>query len=70
MARQGEAFQYLAEGLSNKEIAIKMNLAEGTIKVHVAAASQMLQVNSRLAAARKAQQLGLITLAGEGRDGV
>lgn len=68
--RQMEALQYLAEGLSNKEIALKMNLAEGTIKVHVAAAYQALQVGSRLDAVRKAQLLGLITLAHEGRNGV
>jgi ATP/maltotriose-dependent transcriptional regulator MalT len=47
-----------------------MNLAEGTIKVHVAAAYQVLQVSSRMDAVRKAQKLGLITLAREGRDGV
>jgi len=68
--RQMETLQYLAEGLSNKEIATKMNLAEGTIKVHVAAAYQVLQVNSRLDAVRKAQKLGLITLAREDRNAV
>jgi DNA-binding NarL/FixJ family response regulator len=68
--RQMEALQYLAEGLSNKEIALKMNLAEGTIKVHVAGAYQVLQVSSRLDAVRKAQKLGLITLVSEGRNDV
>lgn len=68
--RQLETLQYLAEGLSNKEIAGKMNLAEGTIKVHVAAAFQILQVNSRMDAVRKAQKLGLISLAREDRDAV
>ena len=67
--RQMEVLQHLAEGSTNKEIAIKMNLAEGTIKIHAAAAYQMLQVNSRLDAVRRAQQLGLITLAREGRNG-
>ena len=67
--RQLEALQYLAEGLSNKEIALKMNLAEGTIKVHVAATYQALQVNSRMDAVRKAQQLGLIAPVREGRNG-
>lgn len=67
--RQMEALQHLAEGLSNKEIAQKMNLAEGTIKVHVAAAYQVLQVSSRLDAVRRAQKLGLITLAREGHNG-
>lgn len=68
--RQLETLQYLAEGLSNKEIALKMHLAEGTIKVHVAAAFQILQVNSRMDAVRKAQKLGLISLAREDRDAV
>ncbi len=68
--RQMQTLQYLAEGLSNKEIALKMELAEGTIKVHVAATYQVLQVSSRLDAVRKAQKLGLITLAREGNSGV
>lgn len=67
--RQLEAMQYLSEGLTNKEIAMRMNLAEGTIKVHVAAAYQVLQVSSRLDAVRKAQKLGLILLANEGSNG-
>ncbi len=67
--RQLEAMQYLSEGLTNKEIAMRMNLAEGTIKVHVAAAYQVLQVGSRLDAVRKAQKLGLILLANEGSNG-
>ena len=46
-----------------------MKLAEGTIKIHAAAAYRMLQVNSRLDAVRRTQQLGLITLAREGRNG-
>jgi DNA-binding NarL/FixJ family response regulator len=68
--RQMETLQCLAEGLSNKEIANKMNLAEGTIKVHIAAAYQVLKVNSRLDAVRKAQKLGLITPARERRDAI
>ena len=68
--RQMEALQYLAEGLSNKEIAIRMNLADGTIKVHIAAAYQLLQVSNRMDAVRKAHKLGVITLAREGQNGV
>lgn len=68
--RQMETLNYLAAGLSNKEIAIKMNLAEGTIKVHVAAAYQVLQVSSRLDAVRKARQMGLLPTAHKDRDGV
>lgn len=68
--RQMETLQYLAAGLSNKEIAQKMNLAEGTIKVHVAAAYQVLQVSSRLDAVRKARLMGLLMPARESLDGV
>jgi len=68
--RQMQTLQYLAEGLSNKEIALKMELAEGTIKVHVAATYQILQVSSRLDAVRKAQKLGLISLARENSNDV
>jgi DNA-binding NarL/FixJ family response regulator len=66
--RQLEALQYLSEGLSNKEIASKMSLAEGTVKVHVAGAFQVLQVNSRLDAVRKAQKLGIVTVVDEDRN--
>lgn len=67
--RQLEVLQYLSDGLSNKEMALKMNLAEGTIKVHVAGVFQVLLVNSRLEAVRKAQNLGMITVSRESRNG-
>jgi DNA-binding NarL/FixJ family response regulator len=58
--RQMQILQYLSAGLSNREISVQMSLAEGTVKVHVAAAYQMLRVNSRSEAVRVAEQLGLI----------
>lgn len=58
--RQMQMLQHLAAGLSNREISTEMGLAEGTVKVHVAAAYQMLRVNSRTDAVRIAQKLGLI----------
>ena len=67
--RQLEVLQYLSDGFSNKEMALKMNLAEGTIKVHVAGVFQVLQVSSRLDAVRKAQNLGLIAVSRESRNG-
>jgi two-component system nitrate/nitrite response regulator NarL len=51
---------HLAEGLSNKQIAKAVNLAEGTVKIHVAAVYQVLRVNSRMEAVRVAEQLGLV----------
>jgi len=51
--------RYLCAGMSNKEIAATMGLAEGTVKIHVAAVYQSLNVNSRLGAVIVAEQLGL-----------
>jgi DNA-binding NarL/FixJ family response regulator len=59
--RQVEVLRCLANGMSNKDIANEMDLAEGTVKIHVAAVYQVLHVNSRLEAVRAAQRLGLLT---------
>jgi DNA-binding NarL/FixJ family response regulator len=59
-SRQLEVLQYLASGLSNKEISLKMNLAEGTVKIHTAAVYQALHVNSRLEAVSTARRLGFL----------
>lgn len=61
--RQMQIIQHLALGRSNREISTELGLAEGTVKVHVAAAYQMLRVNSRAEAVRVATQLGLIGVA-------
>ncbi|MDH2919527.1 MAG: response regulator transcription factor [Sideroxydans sp.] len=59
-ARQMQVLKHIAEGMSNKEIAREIALAEGTVKIHVAALYQTLRVNSRMEAVRVASQLGLI----------
>lgn len=59
-ARQMLVLRYLAAGLSNKQIAHELNLADGTVKIHVAAIYQTLRVNSRMEAVRVAEQLDLI----------
>jgi DNA-binding NarL/FixJ family response regulator len=59
-ARQVEVLQCIADGLSNKEIAERLNLAEGTVKIHVASTYQTLRVNNRMEAVRLAEQLGMI----------
>jgi DNA-binding NarL/FixJ family response regulator len=61
--RQMQILQHLAVGRSNRDIAHELGLAEGTVKVHVAAAYQMLRVNSRSEAVHVASQLGLIGVA-------
>ena len=58
--RQLEVLQHLCAGMSNKEIASTMTLAEGTVKIHVAAVYLALKVNGRLEAVRAAEHLGLI----------
>lgn len=59
-SRQMETLMHLAAGKSNKEISEAMGLAEGTIKVHIAAMYQTLGVNSRVEAVREAERRGLI----------
>ncbi|MDP1633514.1 MAG: response regulator transcription factor, partial [Gallionellaceae bacterium] len=61
-ARQMEVMTYLAVGMSNKDIASEMCLAEGTVKIHIAGVYQVLRVNSRTEAVRVAAQLGLIEI--------
>lgn len=58
--RQMEVLQCIAAGLSNKEIAERLCLAEGTVKIHVAATYQTLRVSNRMEAVRVGEQLGLI----------
>lgn len=58
--RQMEVLMHLAAGLSNKEIAEAIHLAEGTVKIHVAAVYQTLRVGNRMEAVRMAEKLGLV----------
>lgn len=58
--RQMEVLQHLAAGKSNKEIAQTIGLAEGTVKIHVAAIFQALRVNKRIEAVHAAQRMGLL----------
>lgn len=65
--RQMQVLTHLAAGLSNKEIAEAIHLAEGTVKIHVAAVYQTLRVGSRMEAVRVAEKLGLIGSAAHGQ---
>lgn len=50
-AQEHTTLRYLGQGLSNKMIARKMGLAEGTVKVHVKAVLRKLHLRSRVEAA-------------------
>jgi DNA-binding NarL/FixJ family response regulator len=57
--RQREVMELLAQGRANKEIARALNLAEGTVKLHVTAILKALNVNNRTRAVVVAAQLEL-----------
>lgn len=58
--RQTEVLECLAEGFSNKQIAYKLGLSEGTVKIHITLLMRTLEVTNRTAAVRKAAQLGIL----------
>ncbi len=58
--REQEILQLLAQGLSNREIAQRLFLAEGTVKNYVTSILQKLGVRDRTQAALRARELGLL----------
>lgn len=59
-ARQVEVLALLAEGLSNKGIGNKLNMAENTVRVHVSAILKFLGVRNRTEAGVAAVKMGLL----------
>lgn len=57
--RQREVLRSLAHGASNKQMAQRFGLTEGTVKLHVAAILQALGAGNRTEAAARARALGL-----------
>ena len=57
--RQCDVLDLMAKGYSNKEIARSLNLAEGTVKLHVTALLKALDVSNRTQAVIKASAMGL-----------
>lgn len=66
-ARQIEVLALMVKGLPNKSIARALNLAEGTVKLHVAAILRALDARNRTQAVTAAVRLGLVTQDGESR---
>ena len=60
--REEDVLHLLAEGMSNKEIAARLFLTEGTVKNHVSAIIAKLQANDRTQAVVKALRRGLVNL--------
>jgi len=59
--RQGQVLNAIARGLSNRSIASELGLAEGTVKIHVAAIFKSLGVSSRIQAVLAGRRLGMVT---------
>jgi LuxR family maltose regulon positive regulatory protein len=59
-AREIEVLQLIAAGLGNREIAHKLSISLGTVKVHNSNIYGKLGVNSRTRAVARARTLGLL----------
>jgi DNA-binding NarL/FixJ family response regulator len=58
--RELEILQLVAQGLSNRVIATRLSLAEGTVKNYISTILQKLGARDRTQAALRARELGLI----------
>jgi DNA-binding NarL/FixJ family response regulator len=58
--REREVLGLLASGLTNREIATRLSLAEGTVKNYVTSILQKLGVRDRTQAAVRARELGVV----------
>jgi NarL family two-component system response regulator YdfI len=61
-ARETEVLQLIAQGLANKQVALKLNISEHTVKFHLSSLYAKLNVSSRTEAIRIGLSLGLISL--------
>ncbi|MDG4860904.1 response regulator transcription factor [Streptomyces sp. T-3] len=57
--REREVLSCLGQGLSNAEVAVRLDMAEATVKTHVSRLLSKLELRSRVQAAVLAQELGI-----------
>lgn len=62
--RELQVLRHLAEGLANRDIARRLNISEGTVKIHVNRVLSKLRLGSRVQAAVYAYRHGIATLGG------
>lgn len=60
--RETEVLQWLAQGLSNKQIAARLHISEHTVKFHVSSVYGKLGATNRAEAVRVGAQQGLVVL--------
>ncbi len=58
-SREEEILRWVGKGLSNKEIALRLSLTEGTVKNYVSGILQKLGVQDRTQAALRAREMGI-----------
>lgn len=58
--RQLEVLKLLSDGLTNKQIAIQLQLSPATVKIHVARVIELLAASNRTDAVSRAQRAGLV----------
>jgi DNA-binding NarL/FixJ family response regulator len=61
-ARETEVLRCLAQGLTNKQIALALRISEHTVKFHVSAVYAKLGVSNRTEAGRRGARLGIVPL--------
>jgi DNA-binding NarL/FixJ family response regulator len=61
-ARELEVIQLMAQGLANKQIALKLGISEHTVKFHLSSLYAKLGISSRTEAVKRGIELGLISL--------
>ncbi len=61
-SREREVLQLMAEGLANKQIALRLSISEHTVKFHLSSLYGKLGVASRTEAVKRGLGLGLISL--------